>query len=85
MVYIDKKKLDALFKWYMQEVGDSLISVLLVSHDGLVVEILTRDLENIDEKKFVGAFSSLVEVILKKRIGFSHKYNITFIGRKTSL
>lgn len=66
MVYIDKKKLNALFKWYMQEVGDSLISVLLVSHDGLVVEILTRDLENIDEKKFVGAFSSLVEVILKK-------------------
>jgi Ras-related protein Rab-6A len=66
MVYIDKKKLNALFKWYMQEVGDSLISVLLVGHDGLVVEILTRDLENIDDKKFVGAFSSLVEVILKK-------------------
>ncbi|MFX1277787.1 MAG: Rab family GTPase [Promethearchaeota archaeon] len=66
MVYIDKKKLNTLFKWYMQEVGESLISVLLVSHDGLVVEILTRDLENIEEKKFVGAFSSLVEVILKK-------------------
>jgi len=66
MVYIDKKKLQALFKWYMQEVGDSLISVLVVGHDGLVVEILTRDSDNIDEKKFVGAFSSLVELILKK-------------------
>ncbi|MFX0028433.1 MAG: Rab family GTPase [Candidatus Hermodarchaeota archaeon] len=66
MVYIDKDKLNALFKWYMQEVGDSLISVLLVGHDGLVVEILTRDPDSVDEKRFVGAFSSLVEVILKK-------------------
>jgi small GTP-binding protein len=66
MVYIDKKKLHTLFKWYMQEVGESLISVLVVGHDGLVVEILTRDNDNIDEKKFVGAFSSLVELILKK-------------------
>ena len=39
MVYIDKKKLQALFKWYMQEVGESLISVLVVGRDGLVVEI----------------------------------------------
>ena len=66
MVYIDKKKLQALFQWYMQEVGKSLISVLVVGHDGLVVEILTRDNDNVDEKKFVGAFSSLVELILKK-------------------
>jgi len=66
MVYIDKAKLQALFKWYMQEVGESLISVLVVARDGLVVEILTRDPENVDEKKFVGAFSALVELILKK-------------------
>jgi len=66
MVYIDKAKLQALFKWYMQEVGESLISVLVVGQDGLVVEILTRDPENVDEKKFVGAFSALVELILKK-------------------
>ncbi len=66
MVYIDKKKLQALFKWYMQEVGESLISVLVVGRDGLVVEILTRDPENVDEKKFIGAFSALVELVLKK-------------------
>ena len=64
MVYIDKKKLQALFKWYMQEVGESLISVLVVGHDGLVVEILTKDQENVDEKKFVGAFSSLLVRVL---------------------
>jgi small GTP-binding protein len=66
MVYIDKEKLLALFKWYMQEVGDTLISVLVVGRDGLVVDILTKDSKEIEEKKFVGAFSSLVEVILKK-------------------
>ena len=66
MVYIDKDKLITLFKWYMQEVGDNLVSVLVVDHDGLVVEILTRDSDKLDEKKFVGAFSSLVELVLKK-------------------
>ena len=66
MVYIDKAKMQALFKWYMQEVGETLISILVVDKEGLVVEILTRDSEKLDEKQFVGAFSSLVEVILKK-------------------
>ncbi|MFW9784796.1 MAG: GTP-binding protein [Candidatus Heimdallarchaeota archaeon] len=66
MVYIDKAKLRALFKWYMQEVGDSLISVLVVDKHGLVVDILTRDTAEIDENKFIGAFSSLVELVLKK-------------------
>ena len=46
--------------------GDYLISVLVVGRDGLIVDIFTRDSEKLDEKKFVGAFSSLVEVILKK-------------------
>ncbi len=50
----------------MQVVGDSLVSVLLVDRDGLIVNILTRDPEKIDEKKFIGAFSSLVELVLKK-------------------
>ena len=63
---MDKKKLQALFKWYKQVVGDYLISVLVVGRDGLIVDIFTRDSEKIDEKKFVGAFSSLVELILKK-------------------
>jgi len=47
-------------------VGDYLISVLVVGRDGLIVDIFTRDSEKLDEKKFVGAFSSLVELILKK-------------------
>jgi len=66
LTYIDKDKLRALFKWYMQEVGESLISVLVVGHDGLVVDILTKDGEEKEEKQFIGAFSSLVELVLKK-------------------
>ncbi len=66
MTYIDKEKLHILFKWYMQEVGESLVSVLVVDKDGLVVDILTIDSDKSDEKKFIGAFSSLVELVLKK-------------------
>jgi len=66
MTYIDKNKLQTLFKWYMQEVGDNLISVIAVGRDGLIVDILTRDDEKTDEKKFIAAFSSLVELVLKK-------------------
>ncbi|MFX1380300.1 MAG: GTP-binding protein [Promethearchaeota archaeon] len=66
MVYIDKAKLRTLFKWYMQEVGEILVSVLIVDREGLIVDILTRDKEKTDEDKFIGAFSSLVEVVLKK-------------------
>jgi len=66
LTYIAKEKLRALFKWYMQEVGESLISVLVVGQDGLVVDILTRDNEEKEEKHFIGAFSSLVELVLKK-------------------
>jgi len=50
----------------MQEVGEDLISVLVVDRDGLVVDILTRDQEKMEEKKFIGAFGSLVELVLKK-------------------
>ncbi len=66
ITYVDKNKLQVLFKWYKQEVGELLVSVLVVGRDGLVVDIYTRDTEKIEEKKFVGAFSSLVEVVLKK-------------------
>jgi small GTP-binding protein len=63
--YVDKEKLLALFRWYMQEVGESLVSVLVVGNDGSVVDILTRDSKKVEEKNFVVAFTSLVELILK--------------------
>ena len=80
MTYIDKDKLRALFKWYMREVGESLISVLVVGRDGLVVYILTRDSGKTDEKKFVGAFGSLVELVLKK---ITHDFDLGTFGAGT--
>jgi small GTP-binding protein len=64
--YFDKEKLKTLLKWYMQEVGDALISVLVVSQEGLVIEIMTRDKDIGEEEKFIGAFGTLVETVLKR-------------------
>ncbi|MFW9881898.1 MAG: GTP-binding protein [Candidatus Thorarchaeota archaeon] len=64
--YFDKKKLQALLKWYMQEVGDAMISVLVVSQEGLLIDILTRDKDKGEEKRFIGAFGTLVETVLKR-------------------
>ena len=50
----------------MQEVGSNLISVLVMSRVGLVIDIITREKEREEEKKFIGAFSALVEVVLRK-------------------
>jgi len=50
----------------MQEVGDSLISVMVVDKDGLVVHHLTRESSKSEEQEFIGAFSSLVQLILKR-------------------
>ncbi|MHA1344189.1 MAG: GTP-binding protein [Promethearchaeota archaeon] len=59
--------MEALFKWYMQEAGSSLISVLIVNKEGLVVESATRDsVDKFEEKKFIAAFSSLVDIVLRK-------------------
>ncbi|MHA1914483.1 MAG: Rab family GTPase [Promethearchaeota archaeon] len=80
MVYIDKNKLHTLLKWYMQEVGDSLISVLVVGKEGLVVDILTTEKDKVDEKKFIGAFGSLAELVLRK---ITQDYDIGTFGAGT--
>jgi small GTP-binding protein len=64
----------------MQEVGDPLISVLVVGKEGLVVDILTREKEKMDEKKFIGAFGSLAELILRK---ITQDYDIGTFGAGT--
>ena len=65
-LYFDKKKLKALLKWFNQEVGDELIAVLIVDRTGLIVDFLTKIPEKTGEKKFIGAFSALADLILKK-------------------
>jgi len=65
-VYYDKKRISALLKWYVQEIGEDLIAVLIVDREGLLVEALTPKEDQAGEEKFIGAFSALVELVLKR-------------------
>lgn len=65
-MYLDREKLIALLKWYRQEIGDELIAALIVDREGMLVESLSRDPGKSEDKKFIGAFSSLVQLILQK-------------------
>ncbi|MBD3213943.1 MAG: DUF4268 domain-containing protein [Candidatus Lokiarchaeota archaeon] len=65
-MYIDKRRLRALLKWYRQEVGDDLIAALIVDRDGLLVDAITKRTEGEVERRFIGAFGALVELVLKK-------------------
>lgn len=62
--YFDRNKLNALLKWYMQEVGNDLLAALVVNREGLMIDSITKSSEG--DEKFIGAFGALVELVLKK-------------------
>ena len=64
---VDRKKLNALLKWYRQEVGKDLIGALIVNREGLVIDAIAGSSEekSIDEE-IVGGVSSLVEPVLNR-------------------
>lgn len=64
---IDRKRLEALLKWYKQEVGTDLIAAIIVNREGLVMESITgtSDDKSIDEE-IVGGVSALVEPVLNR-------------------
>ncbi len=64
---VDRKKLNALLKWYSQEIGKDLIGALIVNRDGLVIDAIagsSKD-KSIDEE-IVGGVSALVEPVLNR-------------------
>ena len=63
---VDRKKLLALLKWYIQELGDDLIAALVVNRDGLVIEAITNSEEKSIDEEIVGGVSSLVEPVLNR-------------------
>ena len=65
-MYYDKKRISALLKWYVQEIGEDLIAVLVVDREGLLIEALTREEDQNSEEQFIGSFSALVELVLKR-------------------
>ena len=63
---VDRKKLLALLKWYIQELGKDIIAALVVNRDGLVMEAITSSEEISIDEEIVGGVSSLVEPVLNR-------------------
>jgi small GTP-binding protein len=63
---VDRKKLDALLKWYIQEVGKDMIAVLVVNRDGLVIDAVSGNSDKTVDEEIVGGVSALVEPVLTR-------------------
>jgi Ras-related protein Rab-1A len=63
---VDRKKLEALLKWYKQEVGDNLIATLIVNREGLVMAALKGSSDTEVEEDVIGGVSALVEPVLTR-------------------
>jgi Ras-related protein Rab-8A len=61
---IDRKKLDALLKWYFKAIGEELIATIVVDREGLILASKSRE-DKIDEET-IGGLSSLIEPVLKR-------------------
>ncbi len=64
---VDRKKLEALLKWYIQEIGKDLIAVIVVNREGLVIEAISgKSSEKTVDEEIVGGVSALVEPVLTR-------------------
>jgi len=63
---VDRKKLGALLKWYIQEVGKDLIAVIVVNREGLVIDAITGGSDKSVDEEIVGGVSALVEPVLTR-------------------
>lgn len=63
---VDRKKLEALLKWYKQDIGKDLIAALIVNREGLVMSALKGSSETEVEEDVIGGVSALVEPVLTR-------------------
>ncbi|MFX1590237.1 MAG: Rab family GTPase [Promethearchaeota archaeon] len=63
---VDRKKLEALLSWYKQEIGENLITALIVNREGLVMSALKGSSETEVEEDVIGGVSALVEPVLTR-------------------
>lgn len=64
---VDRKKLNALLKWYVQEIGKDLIGVIVVNREGLVLDAISgKDSNKSVDEEIVGGVSALVEPVLTR-------------------
>ncbi|MHA1734256.1 MAG: GTP-binding protein [Promethearchaeota archaeon] len=66
-ISIDRKKLEALLKWYASALDD-LESVVIVDRDGLPIASYSKKADSVDEE-VIGGLSAVVEPILKRITG----------------
>ena len=61
---VDRDKLEAMLKWYRQEVGKNLIAAIIVNREGLVMAAVKGESEAEVEEDVIGGVSALVEPVL---------------------
>ncbi|MFX1376872.1 MAG: GTP-binding protein [Promethearchaeota archaeon] len=63
---VDRNKLEALLKWYRQEIGQNLSAAIIVNREGLVMAALKGESETEVEEDVIGGVSALVEPVLNR-------------------
>jgi len=63
---VDRNKLEALLKWYRQEIGENLIAAIIVNREGLVMAALKGESETEVEEDVIAGVSALVEPVLTR-------------------
>ncbi len=63
---VDRKKLDALLKWYKQDIGEHLIATIIVNREGLVMSALKGDSKSEIEEDVIAGVTALVEPVLTR-------------------
>ncbi|MFW9882190.1 MAG: GTP-binding protein [Candidatus Thorarchaeota archaeon] len=63
---VDRNKLEALLKWYRQEIGKDLIAAIIVNREGLVMAAIKGESETEVEEDVIGGVSALVEPVLTR-------------------
>ena len=63
---VDRNKLEAMLKWYKQEVGKNLIAAIIVNREGLVMSAVKGESETEIEEDVIAGVSALVEPVLTR-------------------
>ena len=63
---VDRNKLEALLKWYRQDIGENLIAAIIVNREGLVMAAIKGESETEVEEDVIAGVSALVEPVLTR-------------------
>jgi len=63
---VDRNKLEALLKWYKQDIGKHLIASIIVNREGLVMSAIKGESKAEIEEDVIGGVSALVEPVLTR-------------------